>query len=951
MNGQAAARQGAHDRARLWLERAARLAPNDPRITLDLANSQLALGDPDQLERAAQSFRRLAERYDIVAAWLGLMTACRRRGSPRATADALFSLLSRHCVPEDEGFAAVATAVSQEAGFSGWCGMLPSGSIQVSAPARGTLVFTLDGVEIRRGKAPDGFVAPDGGSLDIRTSGGKMLLGSPLDLRALRRVEAFVSVADRSVIGWACRPACPSLTPKLTLRDAKGRDMPVTFGNMLPPDETSPFSPRSSFALSAVRLKAFTPPLRVLGPDGADVLGSPLNPAADAAITPVRAEVIGESPRGCIPARAALAVVVPVHGGREVTQACIYALLAALPAGVKIIVVDDASPAPALVSWLDEMAAAGRIALLRNAVNLGFPGAVNAGIEAALGYDVLLLNSDTLVAPGAIEALAEAAYADKDTGSATPFSNEATILSYPNPEGKNPAPDLEGAGALQRLASEVNGGLTAEIPTGVGFCMFMRHDCIASIGAFRTDLFAQGYGEENDWCLRARHGGFRHVAALGAYVAHLGGASFRAAGQALNNRNARTLNRLYPGYNKLILAHIRADPLAKARARMDAARFAARGRASGAVLLISHNHGGGVARRVDEDMQAIHASGRRPILLFPSTPEDPKNTPFPWATEVSDSKPKDGKAGNYPNLRFTLPAEKDALLDLLRGERVDAVVLHHGLGQHEAVRGLAGDLGVKQTIVLHDYASFCPRVNLLTRPSEEAPLRYCGEPNLAGCEACVAAIGDETYEGIGPTALIQRSKREFAAARRIITPSPDAARRINRHFPGMTPEVTPWEDDALAVALQPPGEGARRIAVIGGIGPHKGFDILMECARDAARRNLKLEFMVAGTSSEDTRLMETGRIFVTGAYEEAEANGFIRALRADLAFLPSIWPETWCFALSEAWRAGLYALAFDLGAQAARIKATGRGAVLPLGLPAPRINDALLSWRPEPGGG
>ncbi len=924
------------------------MAPNDPRLTLDLANTLLALAEPEWLEQAAKLFRLLADRYDISQAWLGLLAAERMRGRTKEATSALSTMLSRHCLPAEAGFSEVAASICDSGGFAGWCGMLPSGSIHVSVPARTKLVFVLDGAETSRRKAADGFVVPAGRQLKIQTGDGKILLGSPLDLAALRRVDAFVSVVDGSLIGWARRPASPSIVPTLTLRDSLGRDMPIAFGNILEPDEIVPFGGRSSFAVTAGRLNQFTPPLHIIGPDGADVLGSPLDPAADAAIQPVKAIVMGESKLTKVPARAKLAVVVPVYQGLETTQSCLYALFAALPADVKIIVVDDASPDPAMRFWLDELAAARRIMLRRHERNLGFPAAANAGIEIAGDCDVLLLNSDTLVPPGAIEALTEAVYADKDNGSATPFSNEATILSYPDPDGRNPVPDLDGTARLQALANEVNGRATAEIPTGVGFCMLMRHDCVAAVGKFRTDLFAQGYGEENDWCFRARHAGYRHVAALGAYVAHLGGISFRSAGRALNNRNARILNRLYPGYTKLIMGHIRADPLAAARFRMDAARFTAdRGDTSGAVLLISHNHGGGVARRVEADMAAIRANGMRPILLFPSTPENPKNTPFPWASEVSDQKPRDGKAGAYPNLRFTMPAGRGDLLDLLREEGVTSVRLHHGLGQHEAVRKLAGDLGVPQTIIVHDYASFCPRVNLLTSPEKDAQLRYCGEPNVAGCKTCVEIAGDETYEGLGPVKLIARSKREFAAARRIIAPSPDAARRITRHFPGIEPEVTPWEDDRLAVDLKPPGNGFRRIAVIGGIGPHKGYDVLMECALDAVRRNLKLEFIVAGTSAKDTALMETGRIFVTGLYEESEATPFIRALKADLAFLPSIWPETWCFALSESWRAGLYAIAFDLGAQAARIKDTKRGALLPLGLPVSRINDALLAWQPD----
>jgi hypothetical protein len=62
-----------------------------------------------------------------------------------------------------------------------------------------------------------------------------------------------------------------------------------------------------------------------------------------------------------------------------------------------------------------------------------------------------------------------------------------------------------------------------------------------------------------------------------------------------------------------------------------------------------------------------------------------------------------------------------------------------------------------------------------------------------------------------------------------------------------------------------------------------------------------------------------------------------------VALLPSISPETWCFSLAEAWRAGLRVAAFDIGAQSERIRRTGRGFLLPLGLPAHAINNALMA--------
>ena len=113
----------------------------------------------------------------------------------------------------------------------------------------------------------------------------------------------------------------------------------------------------------------------------------------------------------------------------------------------------------------------------------------------------------------------------------------------------------------------------------------------------------------------------------------------------------------------------------------------------------------------------------------------------------------------------------------------------------------------------------------------------------------------------------------------------------------------------------------------------------------ATRRSaaLDLSFVVAGTTIDDQRLIDTGRVFVTGPYQPEEAVALIRAQSATLALLPSIWPETWCLGLTELWRAGLRVAAFDIGAPAERIRRTGRGFLLPLGLSPRAINDALLN--------
>jgi glycosyltransferase involved in cell wall biosynthesis len=240
---------------------------------------------------------------------------------------------------------------------------------------------------------------------------------------------------------------------------------------------------------------------------------------------------------------------------------------------------------------------------------------------------------------------------------------------------------------------------------------------------------------------------------------------------------------------------------------------------------------------------------------------------------------------------------------------------------------------------VHDYVWLCGRV-VLVGPEQ----RYCGEPGIAQCEACVSDAGSLLGEDITVAALRRRSAMLLAGARHVFTPSHDTAERMQRHFPQSRPMVRPHEDDA-SIAEPPPGNAGERcrVCIVGAIGVHKGYQVVLNCARDAAERELPMEFVIVGHTIDDRRLLATGRVFITGEFSPDESMSLIRAQKATLALMPSIWPETWCLALGDAWRAGLRVVAFDIGAQAERIRRNGRGFLLPLGLPAHAINNALLA--------
>jgi glycosyltransferase involved in cell wall biosynthesis len=542
------------------------------------------------------------------------------------------------------------------------------------------------------------------------------------------------------------------------------------------------------------------------------------------------------------------------------------------------------------------------------------------------------LNSDTLVPPGWIERLSEAAYSAPHIGSATPFSNDATIFSYPRENGPNPVPDQAATNQLDRLARRANGGGVIDVPSAHGFCVYLRRDCLTSVGLLREDLFAQGYGEENDFCIRARHLGWRHVAVPGVFVGHAGACSFGGAKPQLLVRNLAILNRLHPGYDALVADFRQEDPLAPARFAMDALRWRNRRSRAGAVVLVTHARSGGVKRRVAERCQEIAAAGLRPIVLTPGTDAHGRA-----CCVLSDAS---GEA--FPNLRFDTEAGIRELAAFLHDEKPTRVELHHFIGHDPAMFGLPRALGVPYDVVVHDYAWVCPRITLIG-PDK----RYCGEPGGDACEACYSDAGSSLEEDIRPAALRQRSRNVFLAAERVVVPSPDVARRLANYVPGLACVVTPWERDAALPRRGRPRVSRLRlrVVVVGAIGIDKGYEYLLACARHVASQQLAMEFVVVGFTCDDKRLLETGVVYITGSYDEAEAVELIRAQEAEVGFLPALWPETWSYTLSQMWQAGLDVVAFDIGTPAERINRVGRGSLLPLGAPAAAACRALLAHR------
>ena len=591
-----------------------------------------------------------------------------------------------------------------------------------------------------------------------------------------------------------------------------------------------------------------------------------------------------------------LDVIVPVYGQAELTLACVRSALAARTLNnveYRLLVIDDASPDPALRAALGALAP-DQITVMRHEKNLGFLAAANTGL-AASSHDVILLNSDTEVHGNFADRLIAAAYRGRKTATVTPLTNFGSIAAYPEPSRANELPHGWTAAALDDLARRVNDGLEVEIPTGVGFCMFLRRDCLDEVGIL-DPAFGRGYGEEVDWCLRAAARGWRHVLASDVFVWHQGGASFGAERDERIAASRKMLHDRWPSFRRTVRSFTARDPARPARHRLTAARMAEDSRP--VVLRVTHAGGGGVQHHIRdlatlcepwaESLELLPGSRNHLILRSPLTP-----------------------AGL--SLRTGRSTDVRRLSQMLLALGVTRIHIHHLMGHGPTTSELIRTLGVPIDLTLHDYFFLAPQAHLVDRAG-----RFAGEPDDAtAAEQALLSNSEAPAAGSRLSEWRQRWAWLFEQADRVIAQSSDCAARYRRYFlrplelaqPPLTPRldglVTPrFVDDAPL-----------RVLAIGALSREKGADLLEAAAKQARAAGLPLEFHLAGYAYR--QLHEA--VKTHGRYKRDDLNSLVAAIDPHVVWYPIQWPETWLQTLTPALELGLPAVVADIGAAPERV--------------------------------
>jgi len=375
-------------------------------------------------------------------------------------------------------------------------------------------------------------------------------------------------------------------------------------------------------------------------------------------------------------------IVICVHNALNDIQSCLDSLERHSEPYTRILLVDDGS-LPLTAEFLTSYADKNRLRLLRNDTAKGYTLAANQGLRACSADYVVLLNSDTIVTPGWLTGMLHVLRQDPRIGVVGPLSNTASWQSIPSIEENgdwksNSIPDGVALDEYARILAHMMPSNYAEVGFVNGFCMLIHRNALEDIGLFDEKTFGRGYGEENDFCLRAYSRGWKLAISLQSYVFHSQSKSYsnerrkqlcEQADRLLDAKHGRNLKhaRLAITAGHPLLRYGREASLCISELHSAQVRLRTSHADRSLLFLLPAAHAGGGSNVVISEAKALHEAGVNV-----------------WIANLIENR--DSFRNSYPELElpccyFNL-ADHDQLAWQAKG--FDAVVATHNNSAHWA---------------------------------------------------------------------------------------------------------------------------------------------------------------------------------------------------------------------------------------------------------------------------
>lgn len=622
-------------------------------------------------------------------------------------------------------------------------------------------------------------------------------------------------------------------------------------------------------------------------------------------------------------------IIVPIYNAPDDVEVCIQRLLDYTPSFAKILLIDDCSSDERISQILAKYAATDSIRILRNDENLGFTRTVNRGITEAGQDDVVLLNSDARVTPGWLEGMLMAAYSAPRIATVTAMSDRAGAFSAPEMGNNNKLPEGVDEITYARAFRRRSQGLYPRVPTGNGFCMYVSRECITSIGALDAQAFPRGYGEENDFCMRAWRAGWINIIDDRTYVFHDRSKSFGDTKIELLAAGRKIIDARYPEYKKAIRVFGISGKIALARFNASLAmQDCVKGIGSPwvpRILFVTSTQTGGTPQTNRDLMKALSGAFEGWVFRCDSKILELSRLSNDGEINIIRSHrlrdpvdPITHNSHEYDNVVFCWLQEFD----------FDLVHVRH-LGWHGlSLPRLARQLGKKIVYSFHDFYALSSTIKLI----DDAGIylgEYFIEQESIYRESLWPKDALPTPKGNWLTFWRERFQNVLEYCDAFVTTADSARQLILEAMPRLPAErfvVIPHGRDFSKfhrIRQKPKAGESIRILIPGNINEAKGLEIIRALINHD--KNGLLKFYILGNARHT--VPENG-VIKLGSYNREDFAQ--RALEASphLGAIFSIWDETYCHTLTELWSVGLPVAVLDFPNVADRVRRSGAGWVL-----------------------
>ena len=583
-----------------------------------------------------------------------------------------------------------------------------------------------------------------------------------------------------------------------------------------------------------------------------------------------------------------VAVIIPIYRDAAMTKTCIVKAMPEIMrnSAHRLIAINDCSPEAEMDSMLQSLENKwpGQFIYSRNEKNLGFVQTVNKGISIAAGSDVVLLNSDVYLANSWLQRIQLEAYSSPKVGTVTPLSNNATICSFPRFDAENQLFLGKSEGFVDAVFSKRRLP-NVKAPTGVGFCMYIRADCIKEIGFLNADEFGRGYGEENDLCQRAQLSGWENLITANVYARHLGSVSFSSDKAPLVDQAQKTLCRLHPNYHKDVRSFMQRDELKLPRlARMMDVISNCQ---MPVICAISHRLGGGTKQHIEE--LSHHLRGKAHIVLIEPAETNGCICLYLDFTSTADA------------ISYSVDAEWDLLIGHLRLLNVSLIHYHHTYKVPDELHSIHKAINVPHVVTVHDFYWIGGNPTL-TR----ADHIYAGT-------ALSAPLGNHLFPFPKKhTGASWRNQHRplLEEAEEVIFPSHAARDIFGDLYKVKSAKVVYHPEEQRAApntrvkALGP----SIKWCVLGALSQEKGADFLEKLALNSKAKKLPWEFKLIGYPYRMLQGVKS-----TGIYKQCDLPSLIEEHKVEAFLFTARWPETYSYTLSAAISTGLPIVAPSVG--------------------------------------